>query len=134
MEAELAVPIASDSDILTARQLGRQVAARTGFGEGDQTVIAAAISEVARNIVRYATRGEIILRPINHGARRGLLIVARDQGPGIPDLTLAMQDGYSTGNGFGVGLPGTRRLMDEFEIASEPGRGTTVTMRKWARS
>ena len=134
MEAELSVPIASDSDILTARQLGRQVAARTGFGEGDQTVIAAAISEVARNIVRYATRGEILLRPINHGARRGLLIVARDQGPGIPDLNLAMQDGYSTGNGFGVGLPGTRRLMDEFEIASEPGRGTTVTMRKWARS
>jgi len=134
VEAELSVPIASDSDILMARQLGRQVAARTGFGEGDQTVIAAAISEVARNIVRYATRGEILLRPINHGARRGLLIVARDQGPGIPDLNLAMQDGYSTGNGFGVGLPGTRRLMDEFEIASEPGRGTTVTMRKWARS
>lgn len=134
MEAELSVPIASDSDILTARQLGRQVAARAGFGEGDQTVIAAAISEVARNIVRYATRGEILLRPINNGARRGLLIVARDQGPGIPDLTLAMRDGYSTGNGFGVGLPGSRRLMDEFEIASEPGRGTTVTMRKWARS
>lgn len=132
--AELTVPIASDSDILAARQLGRQVAARTGFGEGDQTVIAAAISEVARNIVRYATRGEILLCPINHGARRGLLIVARDQGPGIPDLALAMQDGYSTGNGFGVGLPGTRRLMDEFEIASEPGRGTTVTMRKWARA
>ncbi len=134
MEPEIAVPITSDADILTARQLGRQVAARTGFGEGDQTVIAAAISEVARNIVRYATRGEILLRPINHGSRRGLLVVARDQGPGIPDLTLAMQDGYSTGNGFGVGLPGTRRLMDEFEIASEPGRGTTVTMRKWARS
>ncbi len=134
MEPEIAVAITSDADILTARQLGRQVAARTGFGEGDQTVIAAAISEVARNIVRYATRGEILLRPINHGSRRGLLVVARDQGPGIPDLTLAMQDGYSTGNGFGVGLPGTRRLMDEFEIASEPGRGTTVTMRKWARS
>jgi serine/threonine-protein kinase RsbT len=134
VEPEIAVAITSDADILTARQLGRQVAARTGFGEGDQTVIAAAISEVARNIVRYATRGEILLRPINHGSRRGLLVVARDQGPGIPDLTLAMQDGYSTGNGFGVGLPGTRRLMDEFEIASEPGRGTTVTMRKWARS
>jgi serine/threonine-protein kinase RsbT len=119
---------------LTARQQGRELAARTGFGAGDQTVIAAAISEVARNIVRYAVRGEIVLRPINHGLRRGLLVVARDQGPGIPDLVLAMQDGYSTGNGFGVGLPGTRRLMDEFEITSEPGRGTTVTMRKWARS
>jgi serine/threonine-protein kinase RsbT len=132
-ESDLTVPITSDADILTARQLGRQVAARTGFGEGDQTVIAAAISEVARNIVRYATRGEISLRPINHGPRRGLLVVARDEGPGIPDIRLAMQDGYSTGNGFGVGLPGTRRLMDEFEIVSEVGRGTIVTMRKWAR-
>jgi serine/threonine-protein kinase RsbT len=132
-EPDLTVPIASDADILTARQLGRQVAARAGFGEGDQTVIAAAISEVARNIVRYATRGEIILRPINHGPRKGLTVVARDEGPGIPDLRLAMQDGYSTGNGFGVGLPGTRRLMDEFEIVSEVGRGTTVTLRKWAR-
>lgn len=133
MEPDLRVPIGSDGDILTARQVGRRMAADQGFGEGDQTVIAAAISEVARNIVRYATRGEITLRPMHNGTRRGLLIIAQDQGPGIPDLTLAMQDGYSTGNGFGVGLPGTRRLMDEFDIVSAPGQGTTVTMRKWTR-
>jgi serine/threonine-protein kinase RsbT len=130
---ELSVAIATDADILTARQKGRELAAQVGFADGDQTVIAAAISEVARNIVLYAKRGEIVLRQVQQAGKRGLMIVARDEGPGIPDLKLAMQDGYSTGNGFGVGLPGTRRLMDDFAIASEVGKGTTVTMWKWAR-
>ena len=94
------------------------------------TLIATAISELARNIVQYAQRGEIILSVVE-GSRRGIQIVARDQGPGIPDLELAMRDGYSTGGSLGLGLPGARRLMDEFAIDSEVGKGTTVSMRKW---
>lgn len=131
MAGELELPIASDADVIAARQQGRELAAQHGFTAGDQTVIAVAISEVARNIVRYAKRGEIALRTFNSGNRLGILIVARDQGPGIPDLQLAMQDGYSTSGGLGLGLPGARRLMDEFDIQSQVGAGTTVTMRKW---
>lgn len=128
-----AIPVSSDADILVARQTGRALAGELGFGEGDCTVIAAAISEVARNIVRYAQRGEIQLRAITENTRRGLAVVARDEGPGIPDVSLAMRDGYSTGNGFGLGLPGARRLMDDFTITSEVGGGTTVIMHKWVR-
>jgi serine/threonine-protein kinase RsbT len=130
---EIRVPIGSDADILVARQKGRELAAGIGFGEGDRTVIAAAISEVARNIVRYAQRGEIHLQTTNDGSRRGLIVIARDEGPGIPDVRLALQDGYSTGDGFGLGLPGARRLMDEFTIESRVGTGTTVVMHKWVR-
>lgn len=131
MAGELELPIASDADVIAARQQGRELAAEHGFTAGDQTVIAVAISEVARNIVRYAKRGEIVLRPFNSGNRVGIAIVARDQGPGIRDLQLAMQDGYSTSGGLGLGLPGARRLMDEFDIQSQVGAGTTITMRKW---
>lgn len=127
------VAIASDVDVVTARQLGREVAAEAGFSSGDQTVIAAAISEIARNILMYAKRGEIQLSVVTDTDRQGVVVVARDQGPGIRDVTRALQDGYSTSGGLGLGLPGARRLMDEFEIASEAGRGTTVTMKKWRR-
>ena len=127
------IPVSSDGDILIARQRGRELAAQLGFGEGDCTVIAAAISELARNIVRYAQQGEIQLQHIDEHNRRGLAIVASDAGPGIADVQLAMRDGYSTGNGFGLGLPGARRLMDDFTIRSQMGSGTTVTMRKWVR-
>lgn len=127
------VPIARDADIVTARRLGREIATEAGFGGSDLTVIATAISEVARNIVVYAHQGEIVLSLVERAGRRGISVVARDQGPGIPDLELAMRDGYSTGKSLGLGLPGAKRLMDEFEIASEVGEGTTVTMRKWAR-
>jgi serine/threonine-protein kinase RsbT len=130
---ELRVAIASDVDVVQARQHGRELAAGAGFSTGDQTVIAAAISEVARNILMYARRGEILLSVVANGDQQGVVIVARDQGPGIPDVSRALQDGYSTSGGLGLGLPGARRLMDDFDIASVVGQGTTVTMRKWRR-
>ena len=132
MPTETCVAINFEIDIVSARQQGRALAASLGFTGGDLALIATAISEVARNIVSYATRGEIALATLDGGGRRGILVIARDDGPGIPDVKLAMQDGYSTGKSLGLGLPGSKRIMDEFEIASEVGKGTTVTMRKWA--
>lgn len=125
------IEIASDVDIVAARQCGRELAAEVGFSLTDMTLIATAISEVARNITTYAGHGEIRCEPIRKNGHEGLQVVAADEGPGIADLERALQDGFSTGLGMGLGLPGARRLMDEFEIESEPGRGTTVTMRKW---
>jgi serine/threonine-protein kinase RsbT len=130
---EARVLVERDADIVAARQKGREIGARLGFSGSEQTVVATAISEVARNIVIYAQRGEIVLSIIQRGGKRGILVVARDEGPGIPDIEQAMRDGYSTGKSLGLGLPGARRLMDEFDIVSEVGKGTTVTMRKWAR-
>jgi serine/threonine-protein kinase RsbT len=129
--AQVRVPIQSAADIVAARQEGRALATRYGFGGSDLTVIATAISELARNILEYAKAGEIALGPAQKGGRAGITIVARDEGPGIFDVTRAMQDGYSTGKGLGLGLPGVRRLMDEFDIASEVGKGTTVVVKKW---
>jgi serine/threonine-protein kinase RsbT len=129
----VSVAIAADVDVVTARQQARSIAADAGFSSGDQTVIAAAISEIARNILMYAKRGEVTLKVITNGDRQGVVVIARDQGPGIPDVPRALQDGYSTSGGLGLGLPGARRLMDEFDIASAVGKGTTVTMKKWRR-
>ena len=133
MPAEILVAIENEADIVTARQKGRELAAACGFGGTDQTLIATAISEVARNIIVYATRGEIQLGACAHDGRQGIVIVARDQGPGIGNTQLAMRDGYSTTNSLGLGLPGARRLTDEFDLQSEPGKGTTITMKKWLR-
>jgi serine/threonine-protein kinase RsbT len=133
MIAETHVPIAHETDIVTARQKGRELAATSGLSATEQTLLATAISEVARNIVVYADHGEVVLAPIVQGGRRGVLVVARDDGPGIPDPDLAMRDGYSTSRSLGMGLPGARRLMDEFELSSVVGKGTTVTMKKWVR-
>jgi len=130
---DVCVPIASDVDVVQARQQGRQLAASAGFSTGDQTVIAAAISEIARNILMYARRGEISLGVVTNGDRQGVVVIARDEGPGIRDIARALQDGYSTSGGLGLGLPGAKRLMDELEVASVVGKGTTVTMRKWRR-
>ncbi len=132
---ELRVSIDSDADIVSARQKGRELAGQCGFPSTELAVVATAISELARNIVRYAVRGEITLRLIDNGTggKKGIEVVAADDGPGIPDLTLAMQDGYSTSGSLGLGLPGVRRLMDDFEITSEFGKGTMVTVRKWKR-
>lgn len=126
-----AVAITSAADIVAARQRGRELAGQIGFSTSDLTVIATAISELARNILEYAGSGEILLGVAQKGARHGLQIVARDKGPGIPDVARALQDGYSTGKGLGLGLPGVRRLTDELEIESKTGRGTTVLVRKW---
>jgi serine/threonine-protein kinase RsbT len=128
------VPIASDKDIVEARQLARALAEQLGFSPGDATVVATAVSELARNIVDYAAPGMVAVSPLENGRRRGLVLVASDDGPGISDVALAMRDGYSTAGRLGLGLPGVRRLMDEFEIVSEPGQGTRVTVKKWVSS
>jgi len=127
------IPIERELDIVTARQKGRELAMAIGFSGTDQTLIATAISEVARNIVSYAGQGLLVISSIEQQGRHGLMIVASDQGPGILNPELAMRDGYSTGNSLGLGLPGARRLVDEFDLASTLGVGTTVTLKKWLR-
>jgi serine/threonine-protein kinase RsbT len=131
VQQEVRIPIATDADIVAARQFGRELAAEIGFSQTDATLIATAISEVARNITTYAGSGEILCEQIERNERQGLAVVAVDDGPGIADLDRALQDGFTTGQGMGLGLPGSKRLMDEFEIESAPGRGTRVIMRKW---
>ncbi len=133
MPLEIRINIQSATDIVNARQAGREMAAEAGFSTVDLTVIATAISEIARNILIYAKQGEIFLQRLHKEQRNGILVIARDNGPGIRDIPQAMQDGYTTAKGLGIGLPGTRRLMDEFEITSKPGAGTTIIMRKWVR-
>jgi serine/threonine-protein kinase RsbT len=124
------VGVRTDADVVAARQAAREVATRLEFSTTDVTLIATAVSEIARNIVRFADSGEVVVTELQE-PRRGISIVARDAGPGIPDVEQALQDGYSTYQGLGLGLPGARRLMDEFAVVSETGRGTTVTMTKW---
>jgi RNA polymerase sigma factor (sigma-70 family) len=131
---EVRIPIRSDADVVTARKQGRELAARAGFSATELTIIATAISEIARNIVMFANRGEILVSLVGENSRQGVTVVARDSGPGIPDLERALQDGYSGYGGMGLGLPGARRLMDEFEISTEVDKGTTVTMTKWRRA
>lgn len=133
MDAEECVSIRTDADIVHARQKGRDLAARIGFTSTDLVLITTAISELARNILLYAGVGEIVVKPLNSGDRTGILLVARDEGPGIPNIALAMQGGYSTSGNLGLGLPGVRRLMDEMSVESRVGEGTTVVARKWKR-
>ncbi|MGB7284465.1 MAG: anti-sigma regulatory factor [Candidatus Acidiferrum sp.] len=123
--------INSDQDIVVARQKGRAMAAELGFSSVDATLIATAISELARNIVSYARKGKITLRSVQGSSRVGILVLAEDDGPGIPDIRQALRDGFSTSGSLGLGLPGVRRLMDDFEITSQPGQGTTVVVKKW---
>jgi serine/threonine-protein kinase RsbT len=131
---EVRVAIRTDADVVTARQKARTMGAGLGFSSTDLTLLATAISEVARNITTYAGEGEVTLRMLNDGGRQGIEVVARDAGPGIADVELAMQDGYTTGSGLGLGLPGTRRLVDEFELRTVPGGGTSVRLVKWNRA
>lgn len=128
----VSIPIRADGDVVLARQGVRELAGRLGFSRTDLTVIATAVSEVARNIVRFAGAGEIVVELLAD-SRTGVRIIARDMGPGIEDIQCALSDGYSTYHGLGLGLPGARRLMDDFSVESAPGRGTTVTMTKWLR-
>lgn len=128
---EIRVTISSDQDIVLARQKGRSLALELGFSSGDATLIATAISELARNIVSYARNGQIILKDIQGSNRVGIAVTATDNGPGIPDVSQALRDGFSTSGSLGLGLPGVRRLMDEFEIVSKPGQGTKVGVKKW---
>ncbi len=130
-DGEIQVAINSDQDIILARQKGRALATEMGFTHCDATLIATAISELARNIVSYARTGQITLKTVNGGNRQGLAIIASDRGPGILDVPQALRDGFSTSGSLGMGLPGVRRLMDEFEITSQPDQGTTVVIKKW---
>lgn len=118
-------------DIVAARRRGREIAGLLGFSNCDLTLIATAISEISRNAVEYAGGGDIVLTCIKEGPKKGLKIVVSDKGPGIADVATVMRDGYSSGTGLGIGLPGARRLVDDFEINSEIGKGTVVTMKKW---
>jgi serine/threonine-protein kinase RsbT len=131
MADEIRVPIAEDGDLVAARGEGRALAGELGFSRTDATLIATAISEVGRNILAHAGHGEIELRPAREASRTVLVVVARDQGPGIRDVGAALRDGYGTKNGLGLGLPGSQRIMDEFRIDTEVGKGTTVAMCKW---
>jgi serine/threonine-protein kinase RsbT len=131
---ESRIAIESDADVVIARQRARELAADLELSSTDQTLLATAISEVARNITTYAQRGEVSVSIVDEGdGRRGIRVVARDEGPVIEDIDRALQDGYTTGGGLGLGLPGARRLVDDFHIESAPGRGTTVTLVKWSR-
>ena len=133
MASKAIVPINTDTDVVAARQNGRELAVELGFVSTDATLLATAISELARNIVRYAKSGEILIASVQSGDRVGISVVARDKGPGIANILLAMQDGFSTSGGLGLGLPGVKRLMDEFHLVSDANNGTTVTIKKWKR-
>lgn len=134
MNETIRVPINSDKDIVAARQSGRTLALSLGFSETDSTLIATAISELARNIVTYAKKGEVRIRAERDTNRRGISVIAQDNGVGISNITLALQDGFSTSGSLGLGLPGVKRLVDEFDIASQVGHGTVVAIRKWKPS
>jgi serine/threonine-protein kinase RsbT len=130
---DIRVSIRSDIDIVAARQRVRALAVEVGFTATDATLLATTVSELARNIVSYARPGEIVLRALETGSHKGIIILAVDNGPGIRSIQDAMRDGFSTSGGLGLGLPGVRRLMDEFRIESELGRGTTVSVKKWLK-
>jgi serine/threonine-protein kinase RsbT len=133
-EHESVIPIESDADVVTARQRAREMAGELDLTTTDQTLLATAISEVARNITTYAKRGEVLLSVVrDDGGRQGIQVIARDDGPGIEDVELALRDGYTSGSGLGLGLPGARRLVDDFNIETAPGQGTKVTLVMWAR-
>lgn len=134
MADEFRVSVSSDVDTVCARQRGRELANKMGFSQTDATMIATAISEVARNIIVHAGAGEIIISSSNEGGRGCIVVVAQDSGPGIADVASAMQEGETYQGGLGLGLPGSRRLMDDFLVESEVGSGTTITMKKWRSS
>ena len=125
------VEIKTTEDIITSRSVAKEMAKEMGFGIVDQTKIATAISELTRNIILYAGQGRVDIKAIAAANRKGLEIICEDQGPGIADINLAMQDGFSTSKGLGMGLPGAKRPMDEFDLQAERGKGTKVTARKW---
>jgi len=131
VEGGCAIPIVRDTDVVAARLAARALATRVGFTGTDLVLIASVVSEVARNIVAYAGPGELLLSIIQDRSRTGVQVIARDHGPGIADLSRALEKGFSTSRSLGLGLPGSKRFMDEFCLESALGIGTTVTMRKW---
>ncbi len=133
MDNRSSVKIFTEWDIVAARQLGRNEAKNSGFGTVDQARITTAISELARNIYLYAGKGKIEIERLTLDGMKGMTIIASDEGPGIPDLRRVMEDGFSTSGGLGAGMPGVKRLMDDFKVESEVGKGTTITATKWLR-
>lgn len=133
MDIQSCVEVRNEWDIVSARQLGRNMAKELGFGNVDQARITTAISELARNIYLYAGRGKICIEPIEQLGKKGLRIVALDNGPGIREIRKVMEDGYTTSGGLGAGLPGVKRLMDEFSIESTVDVGTEISATKWLR-
>lgn len=133
MELESCVQIKNEWDVVAVRQLGRKVAKELGFGTVDQARITTAISELARNIFLYAGHGEICIHKLHENGQLGLKIVSIDEGPGIEDIRKVMEDGFTTSGGLGAGLPGIKRLMDEFDIQSKVNTGTTIVIVKWLR-
>jgi serine/threonine-protein kinase RsbT len=130
---EARVVVETDRDIVSARQQGRVMAVQLGFSPGSATLIATAISELSRNILLYASRGEVTMRTIENNGSKGITVEARDDGPGIPQPQRALEDGFSTSGRLGLGLPGVKRLMDEFRLETAPGRGTVIVVHKWVR-
>ena len=133
MAREALIPIKADTDIVAARQHGRELATKLGFVLTDATLLATVISELARNIVRYAVRGEICFAPVQAGERVGITVVARHKGPGTTSAALPMQNGHYTSGDLGLGLLGVKRLMDEFRLVSDTHTGTTITIKMWKR-
>lgn len=133
MNYRSSVDIYTEWDIVAARQLGRNEAKAVGFGTVDQARITTAISELARNIYLYAGKGKIEIERLSSNGAHGIAIIARDEGPGIIDVKKVMEDGYSTSGGLGAGLPGVKRLMDEFDLETTPGEGTSIRVVKWLR-
>ena len=133
MEYRSSVEILTEWDIVAARQLGRNEAKEVGFGTVDQARITTAISELARNIYLYAGTGKIEIERLSDGRRVGIIIIASDEGPGISDVRKALEDGYSTSGGLGAGVPGVKRLMDDFKIDTVVGEGTVIKATKWIR-
>ncbi len=133
MSGELRVALHTEYDIVTARHQVRDLCTALNFSTGEQTLVATCVSKLARNILEYAGSGEMVMGLVENKGERGIVIIAQDEGPGIPDIELAMKDGYSTSKGLGIGLPGCKRIMDEFAIVSKIGKGTTVTVKKWKR-
>ncbi|MDT7760806.1 MAG: serine/threonine-protein kinase RsbT [Mycobacterium sp.] len=131
VSTDFVVDVNSSDDIVIARQAGHELAGQLGFSLTDVTMIATAISEIARNITSYAGRGEVRVGVQYRDGRKALVVRAEDDGPGIADIERALEDGYSTGRGLGLGLPGARRLMDRLIVDSAPGKGTIVEMWKW---
>ena len=127
------VPIVHETDVTRALLEARMFAKGMAFSEVETQMLATAVSELARNIIKYADRGEIIIDQIEKGYRVGIEIIARDKGPGIADIEQAVSDNYSSSGTLGLGLPGVKRMMDEFELQSTEGQGTTVLIRKWRR-
>ncbi|MGH2318772.1 MULTISPECIES: anti-sigma regulatory factor [unclassified Planococcus (in: firmicutes)] len=133
MSDQSSVEILTEWDIVAARQLGRNVAKELGFGTVDQARITTAISELARNIYLYAGKGRIEIQQLTENGVKGILIIAADSGPGIPDIRKVMEDGFTTSGGLGAGLPGVKRLMDDFKIETILGEGTDIRATKWLR-